>query len=121
MTDVEVAKNMILLNGLDDWVSLAEAASLVRSTEPNAPSEAVKEATLRTIDKLLARDLIQVGELAPDFTPWKLDTGAALRQIDREWSAPDTELRPWDTCWLAITAAGRALAESLDAPPSTDG
>ena len=126
----------ILLRGIDDWVSLAEARSLVSMVEPGRPTE-VHEATLRAITLLVEHELILLGDLvaiapmapAPEggrmrpppvrFDPWPVDGEAALTRIRREWWDPERDLDPGNICWLQNTPAGDEIARGIEAARGT--
>ena len=115
MSDPQTVRSHILLSGLGDWVSLAEAASLMRRTEPEADPREIKKATLAVLRELLTSHLIQGGELKPRFVPRQDSPDEVIDAVDRDWTGPDTELRPWDGWWFANTEAGNAVAETLTA------
>ena len=107
----------ILLRGLIDWVSLAEARWLVSLAEPGTPAE-VREATLRAITLLVEHDLVRLGETTPRFEPWRLSQEDGLQRVRREWSDPEQELRPGNIVWLDNTPAGDDVARAIDAARS---
>lgn len=113
LTDADGAAK-ILLRGLDDWVSLAEARSLVSIAEPGTPT-AVREATLRAITLLVENDLARLGELDPRFVPWPLSTEDGLRRVRREWWDPEKELVPGNIVWIDNTPAGDEIARAIEA------
>ena len=103
----------ILLSGLDDWVSLAEARSLVQeSLPPAATARDVRSRTLSVVDGLLRDGLMDAGQLRPRFIAWNGAPDDVLQRIAGEWPAED-EVRVGEICWLASTPAGKALAHRL--------
>lgn len=113
LTDEDGAAK-ILLRGLDDWVSLAEARSLVSLAEPGPPAE-VREATLRAIALLVENDLAQLGELDPRFVEWPLSKEDGLQRVRREWWDPDRDLVPGNIVWIDNTSAGDDIARAIEA------
>ncbi|MEJ2888808.1 hypothetical protein [Actinomycetospora aeridis] len=104
----------ILLRGLDDWVSLAEARSLVSLAEPGSPAE-VREATLRAMTLLVEHDLARLGELDPRFVPWPLSKEDGLQRVRREWWDPERDLVPGNVVWIDNTPVGDEVARSIEA------
>lgn len=114
---VKDPREEILLSGLDDWVSLAEARSLVQEFLPGtAPSEEVRSATLSIIGDLLRDQLMEAGQLRPRFVAWVGTPDDVLHRIASEWS-PGEEIWVGKICWLASTLAGKAVALRLTDDP----
>jgi hypothetical protein len=104
----------IILRGVDDWVSLAEAQSLVSMVAPGTPAE-VRAATLEAIGLLVDHDLAHLGELAPRFVPWPTSKDESLRRVRREWWDPEGDLVPGMVVWIENTAKGDQVARSIEA------
>lgn len=104
----------LLVAADDDWVSLAEAAQLVKDSLPSAEPAHVRDATLYVLEDMLRRGLMLIGQLSPGFTAWEMTTAEAVDALRRkEWPTPETELSPFEGCWFAITTQGeKLLAES---------
>jgi hypothetical protein len=102
----------ILWSATDDWVSLAEAATIVADDRP-VTGENVRAETLDILTGLLEDDLMQVGEVMGGFQPWGLDLRAALTRIAERWRDPSRQLSPFEGTWFANTVAGEALAHEL--------
>jgi hypothetical protein len=47
------------------------------------------------------------------FVPWNLGRIETLKQIDRLWDKPSTELHLGDVCWFNLTDAGKAETRRL--------
>lgn len=110
---IDVAQTEVLLSGLDDWVSLAEAQSIIRDTlTPGAAESEVRARTLGAVGDLLRRHLMEAGELRPRFVAWRGNPEDLIDRIAREWP-DDEDLWVGKVCWLANTSSGAALAESL--------
>ena len=103
----------ILLSSLDDWVSLAEARSLVQDSLPASVSSVeVRTKTLSVIDDLLRRGLMEAGQLTPRFTAWNGTPDAILNGIAQEWT-DDEGLWLGSICWLANTPTCKEVAGRL--------
>lgn len=92
----------ILVSGLDDWVSLARAQSLVQVALNDTGKDRRSE-TLAVIEKVLVEGLAVAGDLSRDgFEPW---TGSAQDIVERTadgWREPDAD--DWlYSAWLANT------------------
>ena len=112
----------ILISGLDDWVSLAEAASLVRATHPALPENDVQQSSLAVLRDLLADELVKAGDVRSCFVAWPLDLGSALGEIARRLEQHGPDIGPWDGCWFANTTKGDQVArEAAAQPPSAAG
>ena len=104
----------ILLRGLDDWVSLAEARWLVGRVRPGT-AVAVRQSTLDSMAYLLAHRLARLGETVPRFEPWDLTDSEALERVRRDWWDPERELVPGNVCWIDNTPAGDEVARRIEA------
>jgi hypothetical protein len=102
----------LLWSATDDWVSLSEAAWIVRGEEPVVPAD-WKRATLALLGGLLREKLMIVGDISEGFRPWSLSTAEAVKEIDRRWKEPLEDVSPFHGVWFANTAAGEALAHEL--------
>ena len=121
MSPADDARAELLWSGTDDWVSLAEAADIVRNDRSVAPAT-LKAETLRVVADLLDDGLVRVGEVSGGFRPWGLDNRDTIEEIDRRWSEPYEDIAPADGIWLANTPEGDALAQGLadrGAPPAS--
>lgn len=102
----------ILWSGTDDWVSIAEAATIVADERP-VNSEDVRTETLDILAGLLQDNLVQAGDVINGFQPWHLSAEAALARIAEQWADPARTLSLFEGIWFANTAAGEALAYEL--------
>ncbi len=102
----------ILWSATDDWVSLSEAAWIVRDDQPVEPT-AWKRETLALLSRLLQEKLMIVGDVSGGFRPWSLSEDDAVKEIDRRWKEPFEDISPFHGVWFANTAAGDALAKQL--------
>jgi hypothetical protein len=106
----------ILLSGADDWVSLAEARSLVReSLPPSATAGEVRSETLSVVADLLRRGLMEAGQLQPRFVAWDGAADAVVRRIASGWPERGG-IGVGEVCWLASTADGKSLALRIAEP-----
>jgi hypothetical protein len=105
----------ILICGLDDWLYLAEVASMVQcSILGPVRTIAVMEPSLRLIEQLLHNGLIQVGDLpeaqGSSFRPWNMRSLALEKPISLG-----------EICWLSLTEKGKQEAKRIiangEAPP----
>ena len=101
----------LLIRGLDDWLQLAEVVSVVSSAMPTREEAETRSATLETIQQMLARGLIQVGEVTPGgFSAWQLPPDVTLRRIVERGDALGGMPGLGDVCWFSNTTAGDAIA-----------
>jgi hypothetical protein len=112
MTESYDPRAEILWSGVDDWVSLAEAAAIV-ADERVVATETVRIETLDILAGLLKEGLVHGGEVMGGFQPWGLEPDAALARIRERWADPARELSLFEGTWFANTAAGEALAYEL--------
>lgn len=102
----------ILWSATDDWVSLSEAAWIVRDDRVVADTDWKRE-TLTLLGSLLQQELMIVGDVADGFHPWSLTVDEAVSEIDRRWKEPFVDISPFHGVWFANTPAGAALAVKL--------
>ncbi|GLZ45908.1 hypothetical protein Acsp06_20930 [Actinomycetospora sp. NBRC 106375] len=130
----------VLLRGLYDAVSLAEVRFLVSLAEPDdvpyleREPVALREASLRAIDLLVGRGLVELGDVVavaavpPEsedgrrtgpppvrFEPWPLSNEEGLERIRREWWDPERDLDPGNVVWLQNTSTGDEVARAIEA------
>ena len=106
----------VLKRGEDDWIYLAEVASLVRQEMPDANESTIRECTLRVLRELTETGLVVIGDLSGrdgDFVSWKLSTAEALERIRDEWENLGAPINLGDICWLSNTTEGDKKAGSL--------
>lgn len=106
------ARAEILWSATDDWVSLSEAAWIVRDDQPVEPA-GWKLETLTLLSELLREKLMIVGDVSGGFQPWSLSEDDAVKEIDRRWKEPLEDISPFHGVWFANTPAGDALAHEL--------
>lgn len=115
----------ILLRGIDDWVSLAEARFVVHlANGTDVPyldrdPVALRDATLEAMSILLDHGLARLGDLGDEFEPWDLAPADAMARVRREWWDPEKDLVPGNICWIENTTAGTELALSIEAARGT--
>ncbi|WP_433802592.1 hypothetical protein [Actinomycetospora sp. CA-084318] len=101
----------ILASGLDDWVSLAEARSLVQVAHGDLDDRALRSETLAVVGRLLADGLVRPGTLSDRFSAWDLGDDA-LQRIAEGWE--DADASDWlYSVWLENTEPGNAVARSI--------
>lgn len=103
----------ILSRGLDDWIDLAEVATVVKNFGPKISNNEVRDMSVAVVRELLQSGLMQVGDLARDgFHPWQLALGESVARIEDEWVALGRRPAVGEICWLHNTEAGNAKARS---------
>jgi hypothetical protein len=104
-----------LISGLDDWVGLWELVHAAERLLTPVGEDKIREAVLSAIERLLADELVQVGDLSAGrvFKPWVLSNDLALARIDAEWLRLERLPDIGDVCWLNNTEAGNAKARGL--------
>ncbi|WP_018331834.1 hypothetical protein [Actinomycetospora chiangmaiensis] len=111
MTSYEDPTTKILVSGLDDWVSLAEARSLVQVARGNLHDHALRAETLSVVSRLLADGLVRPGTLSDRFSAWDDDAERAVERIAEGWDDADAD--DWlYSVWFENTASGNDLARS---------
>jgi hypothetical protein len=108
----------VLQRGLDDWVSLAEVAGVVRSHSVSPDTADVMLPTIGVIEELLNKGLVKVGDLVGSgnqirFQPWEVSVRAAVDEIEKRWleyGGPLGRDGANDVCWISNTQEGDELA-----------
>jgi|HubBroStandDraft_4_1064222.scaffolds.fasta_scaffold382378_2 hypothetical protein len=99
----------VLCQGTDDWVPMAEVASLARDVLHDASSTTVRQASLGAIQELQSNGYVRVGDVTrTGFVPWAQSPQESLERIEREWVALGVP-RLGDIGWLENTALGREI------------
>jgi hypothetical protein len=116
----ESLDDALLYEGLDDWVALVMAVSIVQ-VEQGLPSEAdAVPPMLDVLVRLMSEGLFEAGSADSDgFHPWPAsDTGhvARLQSLTERGGSED-----WGySAWFRLTAKGKARAEAVVPPPDDD-
>ncbi len=111
----------ILLRGSDDWLMLAEVASLAKHVGGASSDEEVRVMSLSTIRFLLDEGLIRVGDVSDGgFFEWPVKREEAMARLEREWGALGHVPEPGDLCWVATTDAGDAWRGGASDHPGAD-
>jgi hypothetical protein len=120
----------ILICGLDDWLYLAEVASMVQcSIGVPVRTIAVMEPSLRLVEQLLQNGLIQVGDLpesqGSSFRPWNMRSEEVIDALRNQWLALEKPISLGEICWLSLTEKGTQEAKRIiangEAPPGIAG
>jgi len=95
----------ILDHGKDDWVDFAEVMSVVQS-QTDLPEPAVAQLSVEVIGDMLARDLVQVGELERRddrirFSPWSGQADQIVERIQTDLARLGHRPGLGDVCWLS--------------------
>ncbi|MDT5281087.1 MAG: hypothetical protein QOJ20_2282 [Mycobacterium sp.] len=108
----------LLISGLSDWVSLAEALQIISHFQLADTDSERQDLVLRTIRSLLNDGLMQIGELpGPDgkFPAWE-PIDVAMDRLRERFVGHYAEPTSWDySIWLGLTDAGRPVAKALRA------
>src|SRR5580704_9883126 len=103
-----IAKKL-LCQGTDDWVPMAEVASLARGVLHDASSATLRQASLGAIQELQSNGYVRVGDVTrTGFVAWAQSPQESLERIEREWVALGVP-RLGDIGWLENTALGREI------------
>ncbi|MDT5356559.1 MAG: hypothetical protein QOJ56_5091 [Mycobacterium sp.] len=108
----------LLISGLSDWVSLAEALQIISHFQLADTDSERQDLVLRTIRSLLNDGLMQIGELpGPDgkVPAWE-PIDVAMDRLRERFVGHYAEPTSWDySIWLGLTDAGRPVAKALRA------
>jgi len=100
----------VLIEGLDDWVPVDRVIGMARESR-NCEGEDYKSLTLKTIESLLKRGFVLVGEIgATGFEAWPGSVAEIMSKVANlldslEWMPQGA------ACWLVTTPLGDAQAE----------
>jgi hypothetical protein len=115
---MKTARENILIEGIDDWVSLSGVHSYVLQENRTAPPSEVQQKTLETIRSLVSDGLVELGDLAGEdgsFVAWNTPLDESMKEIhDIYVNHFDDKLNWTIYCWLNLTAKGEQIAESLE-------
>lgn len=118
--DFDDVKELLLIEGLQDWIHLSEIHSHFASDyhTPKRPTPEAQQLTLRMIRELVTEGLFVLGvpdKKAPSgFIPWDLPLDDAMTRIEHKYVANFEDRWNWVTCaWLQLTEKGRVLALQL--------
>jgi hypothetical protein len=115
---MKTARENILIEGIDDWVSLSGVHSYVLQENRIAPPSEVQQKTLETIRALVSDGLVELGDLAGEggsFVAWATPLDESMEEIyDVYVNHFDDKLNWTIYCWLNITGKGKQVAESIE-------
>ncbi|MGY4653755.1 hypothetical protein [Mycobacterium sp. URHB0021] len=118
--DAADVKELLLLEGLQDFVALWEVHEGFAGTDPThaPPLNQVQDLTLNLIRDLVNDGLFVLG--VPDrkepsgFELWDLPVDAAMARIEDAYVKNFDDRRGWsDIVWMNLTAIGQQLALEL--------
>jgi hypothetical protein len=119
-TEHDWVKEGLLIEGLQDWVSLSNVhSSFMPDTGPPRPSHEVQQLTLSMIRELVGEGLFVLGvpvglKRNPRFVPWDLPLDEAMAKIEDAYITHFDDRWGWVTmCWLDLTDKGKKLALEL--------
>lgn len=112
MTSYEDPGIKVLVSGLDDWVSLAEARSLVQVARGDLDESALRAETLDVVSRLLADGLVRPGTLSNHFSAWDDESGDAVERIAAGWEDADADSWLYSV-WFENTESGNGVARSV--------
>ena len=107
----------LLARGLDDWVHLSEAMSVIRFDFKVADIEAAKATCLEAVQSMLDDGLIVIGDLVFSgedirYQPWTLPNAEAAKRVggelDRSGGLPELS----GEYWMSNTPKGDAVART---------
>jgi len=111
-------KDELLIEGLQDEVSVAWVYSVTRARHPSSP-EVLRQLSIGIVAELLAEELMVAGDLVDDGScvvvrPWTESPGSAIVRIARAWVAdwPDTKPDLNSIAYLVSTDSGRIAGEA---------
>ncbi len=118
--DYHDVKELLLIEGLQDWIQLGEihADFGYGNRTPKRPAAEAQQLTLTMIRELVTEGLFVLGvpdKNAPSgFKTWDLPLDDAMAKIEHRYVANFEDRWNWVTCaWLALTDKGKALALQL--------
>ena len=119
MIELDDITREVLVEGLDDYVGIWEFAWLLRSRHPDISVDAVREAALDRISRLVEHGLMVPGRLLDEggFDPWPSSPADCVERIRVEWGALGRDPEIGDICWLSSTSQGEIVARQI----SSDG
>jgi hypothetical protein len=116
-TEHDWIKDNLLIEGLQDWISLSEVhSSFLPKTGSPRPLHELQQLTLNMIRELISEGLFELGSAAgtkrnPRFAPWDLPLDAAMAKIEDAYVIHFDDRWNWVTmCWLNLTDKGEKLA-----------
>jgi hypothetical protein len=115
---MKTVRENILIEGIDDWVSLSGVHSYVLQEKRTAPPSEVQQKTLETIRALVSDGLVELGDLAGEdgrFVAWETSLDESMKEIHDIYVNHFDDKLTWTIyCWLSLTAKGKQVAESLE-------
>lgn len=113
----------VLKIGEDDWIYLAQVASIVHDEMSHASEQDIINATLGIIRDLVDAEFLVIGDLTGAggrFKPWWLSTPEAIQQIRTRWLALKRPINLGDVCWFSNTPKGDKMVASLPGEASSE-
>ncbi|ORA12643.1 hypothetical protein BST12_24790 [Mycobacterium angelicum] len=109
-------REKILVEGLDDWVKVAQVHDYVAFENPSATLSDVQRRTLELIRSMADEGVIALGELKEGgarFVSWDIPVDHAIKRLAAEYVErfDDSTGWPW-TLWFAVTDKGKQIAQS---------
>jgi hypothetical protein len=119
---IESAKVELLLEGLDDMLTLSWIISVVAGETGAQPrdQDKVMQPALDIIYEFLqqewaiAGDVVEAPQGLLEVRSWNLPAERATQRIKDEWLGLDEPPHAGDVVWLELTEKGRAHARSLE-------
>jgi hypothetical protein len=121
-SDHDQVRENLLIEGLQDWISLGEVHSdfFGQDAAQAPPVHEVQELTLNMIRELVSDGLFVMGMPSPSkdnptgFTPWDLPLDVAMAKIEDTYVKHFDDRWGWTTMvWMSLTDKGKKLALEL--------
>ncbi|MBA3947899.1 MAG: hypothetical protein H0X37_25520 [Herpetosiphonaceae bacterium] len=111
----QVVTNELLIDGLDDWVYLAQLKGILLHVAGITNEQVIMEEALATLDVVLRAGFVEIGDVIKNvgFVPWNMSIEAALDRVRREWQQLNGGPSLGDICWLQNTPKGNCEAEKV--------
>jgi hypothetical protein len=111
-------REKILVEGLHDWVKLAQVHDYVALENPSASLAKVQRRTLELIRSMADEGLVALGELKDHgarFVPWNIPTDDAIQRLAADYvdRFDDPTGWPW-ILWFAVTDEGKRIARTYE-------
>lgn len=102
-----------LARGRDDWLHVADFASIARRFAPTPP-EATRLLALGLIATVVFDGFMLLGDADESgFHEWPLSPGDGLRRVAELWDPTDLFPTPGAVAWLLNTERGNAIGQAV--------
>ena len=102
-----------LARGTDDWLHVADFASIAKRFAPGPP-EATRFLALGLIATVVFDGLMVLGDADElGFREWPLSPGDGLRRVAELWDPADLFPTPGAVAWLSNTERGDSIGQAV--------